>query len=235
MSWDSHRDAVPIREALLQIRGTPVRPGVLADLVRHGNEHALDLYLLLRIPLSAPPFQLEVNADYWAPLAGRTSQSRRNARLAMYRSLDRLESLALIRRETRGSRSRVELLDESGNGDPYVHPARRDERYIKLPHSYWTLGFDRKLKLPGKTVLLLSLSLSPKGFTLPLAHSTDWYGISAPSLKRGMDELVRARLVRYQTTEVPATNTPDGITALRRTYLLAGPMDRHYADAATAH
>ena len=124
LCWDSHRDAVPIREAFLQIRAPKVRPGILGDLVRRGDEHALDLYLLLRIPLSAPPFQLEVDPDYWGLLARRPAQSRRNARLAIYRSLDRLESLALLRRDTRGSRSRVVLLDESGNGDLYVIPPR---------------------------------------------------------------------------------------------------------------
>ena len=49
-----------------------------------------------------------------------------------------------------------------------------------------------------------------------------------------MDELVRANLAKYQTTEVPATNMPKGVTALRRTYLLAGPLARPQPDAATA-
>ena len=66
------------------------------------------------------------------------------------------------------------LLDESGNGDVYVHPAHRHDRYMKLPRAYWMLGFDRQLKLPGKAALLVSLSLSPNGFTLPLTHSADW-------------------------------------------------------------
>ena len=115
-----------VREAFLQIRAPKLRPD-LGDLVRRGDEHALDLYLLLWIPLSAPPFQLEVDPDYWdCLLVGPRVAAQRASRDLP--SLDRLESLALLRRDTRGSSSRDVLLDESGNGDLYVHPATRHER-----------------------------------------------------------------------------------------------------------
>ena len=224
--WESHRAAVPIREAFLQTRDDfGSEPGPLSEIVRKRYHHALDVYLLILAATSSPPHRLHVNPDFWALLVRRPPQSLRNARLALYRSLEILDSLDLVRQETRLGMPTFQLLDESGNGELYFHPATRHARYLTLPHSYWEHGLDRSLDLPGKAVLLLARSLRPSGFTLPLAHSMDWYGISSDTLRRGMDELIRAKLVRYTKKDVPSPRAPRG-TSVRRTYVLAGPVAR---------
>lgn len=224
--WDSHRNAVPIRGAFLQIRyEAGSEPGPLSALVRGRHHHAFDVYAHMLSAAASPPHRLHINPDFWALLARRPSQSRRNARLALYRSLDILESLNLIWPETRLGMPTFQLLDESGNGELYVHPAKRHERYITLPHSYWLTGLDRMLDLPGKAVLLLARSLRPSGFTLPLARSMDWYGLSRDTLRRGIDELVTAGVIRYGKKDVPAPQAPGG-TSVRRTYVLVGAMAR---------
>lgn len=223
--WESHRAAVPIREAFLQIRDVEPEPGPLSEIVRKRYHHALDVYLLILAATASPPHRLHVNPDYWALLVRRPSQSLRNARLAVYRSLEILDSLDLVRQETRLGMPTFQLLDESGSGELYFHPATRRERYLTLPHAYWEHALDRTLDLPGKAVLLLVRSFRPTGFTLPLARSMDWYGISADTLRRGMDELIRAKLVRYTKADVPSPRAPRG-TTVRRTYILTGPMAR---------
>jgi hypothetical protein len=223
--WDSHRTAVPIRESFLQIRGERAVPGPLGKIVRGRYHHALDVYLLILAATASPPHRLYVNADFWAALVRRPSQSHRNARLALYRSLDILISLDLIQQETRLGVPLIQLLSESGNGDLYIHPAKLRERYITLPHVYWENGLDHTLKLPGKAVLLLARSLRPDGFTLPLAHAAAWYGISPDTLHRGMHELVQAKVARYTAADISSPEAPRG-TTVRRTYRLVGAMAR---------
>ncbi len=223
--YGTRRVAVPIRVSFLQIRGTPPEPGPLAEIVRKRYHHALDLYLLILAATPVAPHRLFVNPDFWATLVRRPLQSRRAARLALSRSLEVLGSLDLVKRETRLGVPLIQLLEESGGGELYTHPAERGQRYITLPHQYWEEGFDRTLDLPGKAVLLLARSLRPRGFTLPLAHAKEWYGISADTLRRGMNELVQARLVRYSASDVPAPKAPRG-TTVRRLYTLAGAMAR---------
>jgi hypothetical protein len=224
--WESHRTAVPIRDSLLQIRHTSgSEPGLLSEIVRGRHHHALDVYLLILAATASAPHRLHVHPDFWAALVQRPSQSPRNAKLALYRSLDILESLELVRRETRLGMPAFQVLDESGTGDLYFHPATRHERYMTLPHTYWTTGLDRTLGLTGKAVLLLARSLRPTGFTLPLARSMAWYGISRDTLRRGMDELIRAKVVRYSKADVSSLHAPRG-TSVRRTFVLVGPMAR---------
>jgi len=223
--WESHRDAVPIRESFLQLRGAPPEPGPLAEIVRKGYHHAFDTYLVMLGVTSAPPFRLHVSVDFWAPLLRRPTQSLRNGRLALYRSLAILDDLDLFRQETHLGVPRFQLLNESGSGDPYFHPADRREHYLTLPHAYWERGIDRELGLPGKAVLLMARSLHPSGFNLPTARASEWYGISPDTVRRGIDELVRAKLLAYTKETVPSRNAPRG-TTVRRSYVLVGPMTR---------
>src|SRR5262249_2311749 len=113
--WESHRRAVPIRRAFLQIRlEHESRPGPISEIVRNRYHHALDVYLLIPAATASPPHRLHVNPDFWGLLARRPSQSPRNARLALYRSLEVLESLHLVRQETRLGMPTLQLRDESG-------------------------------------------------------------------------------------------------------------------------
>jgi hypothetical protein len=221
----SHRSFVPIREGFLQIRGDEPTPGPFGALVTAKQHHALDVYLLLHAATASPPHQILLNRDYWTIVTKRPEQSLRSARAALSRSLDALESLALIRPETRSVAPKIQLLDECGTGDLYLHPAKTAERYFTLPHAYWRDGLDRKLDLAGKAVLLLARSLRPWGFTLPLANAHAWYGFSAPTLRRGMVQLIDLGLATYTSKRVASMRAPDGTTR-RRYYTLRGSMAR---------
>ncbi|MDX6450674.1 MAG: hypothetical protein QOH16_723 [Gaiellaceae bacterium] len=222
---DSHREAVPLRETFLQRRGDPPDPGPLSRLVSGGHHHALDLYLLIHAATATPPHQIAINSRFWTQLVARPDQSERSARRALERSLDTLEWLELIRPVTRLGVPVVELLDEYGWGDRYVHPANQGARYFTIPHAYWLAGFDQSLSLRAKAMLLIARSLKPHGFTLPLAKSQQWYGISPDTMRRGMKELVSAGLARYQANVVDAPKAPRS-TAVRRVYILVGAVAR---------
>jgi hypothetical protein len=226
---DSHHGAVPIRESFLQTRGAPPEPGPLSEIVRQRRHHALDLYLFVLAATARPPHQLHVNPEFWARLMRRPDQSLRNSRLAVWRSFETLDELGLLWQETHLGAPRFQLLREDGGGDPYIHPAKTGDRYFTLPHGYWTRGFDRTLDLPGKVVLLFARSRG-RYFTLPLANAKRWYGISPDTLRRGMDELVRAKVVHYEKATVPASAAPRG-TTVRRTYTLIGPLAHGDRDA----
>jgi len=200
----------------------PPVPGPLSEIVRGRYHHSLDVYLLVLAATARPPHELHVSPDFWAVLLRRPSQSLRNSRLAVYRSLETLEDLNLLWRETHLGAPRYQLLNEGGTGDRYLHPAKVGDRYLTLPHAYWLSGLDRRLDLPGKVVLLLARSLR-RYFTLPLANAMSWYGISADTLRRGMDELVKVGVVRYQRSDVPTPKAPRG-TTIRRMYTLVGSM-----------
>jgi hypothetical protein len=221
----SHHNALPIRESFLQLRGAPPEPGPLSEIVRGRHHHTLDLYLLVLAATARPPHKLHVNAEFWALLLRRPSQSLRNARIAVSRSFETLERLNLLSRESQVGAPRYQVLNEGGTREQYVHPAKTGSRYFSLPHAYWENGLDRRLDLPGKVVLLLARSLR-RYFTLPLANAPAWYGFSSDTLRRGMDQLVRARVVRYQKSDVPLAIAPRG-TTVRRTYTLVGAMALH--------
>jgi len=118
----------------------------------------------------------------------------------------------------------VSLLDESGNGSAFVRPTQPGQHYFTLPHAYWLNRYDQRLDLPGKAALLISRSLKPDTFTLPLETASEWYGISKSTLRRGADQLVREGLANYLTQVVPA-RTRVGTTR-RRFFWLKGDVAR---------
>ncbi len=225
----SKRAEVPIGKTFAQQGTGKVRdPGLLAALVSNHDERALDLYLLAHAAASAEPFDVVLPADAWARALGMAATA--SARSAVSKAFRRLERLDLVRRDRAGSRSRITLLDESGSGDPYAHPAGRRERYLKLPHTYWEQEWHLRLRLPGKTVLLIALSLND-GFPLPIEKGPDWYGISADTVQRGLNELERHKLIEVDVQYKKAPLSPLGYTEDRHYTLKApfGPLRRPIA------
>jgi len=231
----SKRAEVPIRKSFVQQGKGRVRtPGPLAALVTNHDERALDLYLLAHAAASAEPFDVVLPAATWARALGLSASA--SARSAVSKAFRRLEGLDLIARDRAGSRSRVTLLDEGGQGAPYVHPAGNRERYLKLPGAYWTEDWHLKLRLPGKTMLLIALSLDDD-FPLPTEKGPDWYGISADTLQRGFDELSRHQLLDVDVRYKKAPLSPLGYTEDRHYTLKApfGPLRRPLATVRKLH
>ncbi len=231
----SKRADVPIRKTFLQQGEGKVRtPGPLAPLVSKHDERALDLYLLAHAVASADPFDVVLPATTWARALGLSGSA--SARSAVSKAFRRLESLDVVSRDRAGSRSRVTLLDEGGHGDPYVHPATNRERYLKLPHAFWSDDWHLKLRLPGKTMLLVGLSLADD-FPFPTEKGPDWYGISADTVQRGFDELARHQLIDVDVRYKKAPLSPLGYTEDRHYTLKApfGPLRRHLATVRKLH
>ena len=59
----------------------------------------------------------------------------------------------------------VVLLCEDARGDVYRHPGQKDAQaaYFGLSRRYWLDGWDTKLGLPAKAMLLILLAASPPG------------------------------------------------------------------------
>lgn len=212
----SKRTDVPIRKTFVQQGTGKIRdPGPLAALCSHHDERGLDLYLLIHAATSAEPFDVVLPAATWARTIGLSNTP--SARSAVSKAITRLVDLDLVERgERAGNKSRIVLLDEGGHGDDYTHPAKNRDRYLKLPHAYWTGGWHLTLTLPAKVMLLIALSLDD-GFPLPIERARDWYRISPDTAQRGLAELDRLDLLDVDLQYKPAPLAPDGYT-----------QDRHF-------
>jgi hypothetical protein len=226
----------PVRRSFVQqkLDGSP-RPGPLAAFVTGRDERGLDTLLLAIGIASAPPHNIRLDGYYagiWSMAAAVGLPRSKQGIAAMSKVLARLEGRRfLVRgRNERGERT-VRLLKEDGSGAPYVHPALATphENYFKLPFDYWLRGYDETLGLASKAILLIGLSL-PKWFILPGSQVKRWYGISADTLQRGLDGLLREELIRRRKEYKTAPLAPLGYTEQWR-YRLLPPFGRRWSPA----
>ena len=143
-----------------------------------------------------------------------------------------LDDLQLIRRARAGNASVVHLLDESGDGAPYEHPYHRGESYLRLPHAYWLENWHTTLTLPGKAMLLVALSLK-EDFELPHDRVPDWYGMSADTAARGLNELIGHGILRMNQTYESAPLSATGWREVRH-YVLQGSLRPRVRDRGLA-
>ena len=187
----SGRDATPLRNDFVQIRATPTaksRPGPLSQLVKHRDKRALVLYLLIRCITSSNPWDVALPAAVWARTLDLNPDSQ-SAKASVSKALRRLRDLGLIETARRGRRSEITVLHESGNGKPYTHPGAHGEGfYFKLPHAFFHHQLHQQLDLPAIAMLLVLLS-RPPGEPLPVRKVEIWYGISAATAERGLQQL----------------------------------------------
>lgn len=220
-----------MRKTFVQQGTSRVRdPGPIATLCSNHDERALDLYLLVHAAAIAAPFDVTLPGLTWARAIGLGTSS--SARSAVSKAFTRLVRLNLIERGTRaGNRSPVVLLDEGGHGEPYVHPATARQKYLKLPHDYWTDGWHLTLDLSSKVMLLIALSLDD-AFTLPIERAKDWYGISSDTAQRGLARLGELGVVdvdmRYRKEPLAA----EGFTQARH-FTLTAPFGPRRKPTAT--
>lgn len=187
------RRHVPIRRTFVQQGTRPEpQPGPLATFVRNRDGRGLDLYLLHRALATKEPYDTRVEAGAWArmvnldPVRGVTVVSRAWARLV---------EMKLVTRRRSGRLAVVTSLREDGSGEPYTRPSGKDgDTYFQMPLGYWLDGFDIQLSLRAKAMLLICLTLQ-EWSALPTERVPDWYGISADTAERGLDELHEQKLV----------------------------------------
>lgn len=220
----SGREFVPIRRALLQTRVGPKTGGPVSRLGK--RESALDLYLLLHALASREPWDVAFSARVWARLLGMDESA--SGTTLVSRQWSWLEEQRLVRTSRAGRSRRVALLHEDGSGRPYTHPGvgsaddPAEGDYFRLPHAYWRGGWDARLPLSSKLVLLIACSLSD-GFILPVEHAAEWYGLSANRIHRGLTELRAVGLLGMTVTSRLAPLTDRGVT-FERHYTLRAPL-----------
>jgi hypothetical protein len=118
----------------------------------------------------------------------------------------------------------VTLLREDGTGDPYTHPGAKSGRqpYFKLPYACWQDGWCQKLRLAGKVVLLIALSLEDD-FILPEDKAQPWYGISPDFAGDGLRALKKLDVLTAKTYYRKTPLTVTGWTE-ERSYTLQAPF-----------
>lgn len=219
----NRKSAVQIRKTFVQMgpQDKP-QPGLLARIVRRGDERALDLYLLMRLLGVKEPFDATLPAEAWARALALEGESGLRT---VSRTWTRLVRYKLVKRGRAKDMARMTPLMEDGSGDEFERPTgHAGDVYLSLPLAYWKApdAWYARLNLPAKAMLLISLSLAP-GFLLPSGQAKSWYGISADTAERGFAQLREFGLIGYTERYKLALRSKLGYTTERR-YTLNAPF-----------
>lgn len=236
---ETGRGIVPVRKTFVQTgHGPTTAPGPMAAFIRGGDSRGLEAYLFAHaMASSSRPYDVGLDAGTWVRILGigetqdgTIDPDAPSALSAVSKVFKRIEDRKLITRSRIGRKSRITLLREIGNGRPYRRPMgrRRGDRWLQLPHAYWTDGHYRALSLPGKACLLVALTLQD-GFQLPERCGPEWYGISPETVGDGLRELIKKELLNREFDWVRADRAAHGWTQVHH-YTLLGP----YSAAARA-
>jgi hypothetical protein len=150
--------------------------------------------LLLHCLALADPWNHWLPAGAWARALGLTSKS---AEATVSRNWRWLKDKKLVRTERHKRVVDAYLLCEDGSGDEYT----RSRDYFKLPLAFFREGWHKKLSLPATATLLIALDRQRKEewFELRKEPASEWFGISADTLQRGLDELRDEGLLAVRT------------------------------------
>jgi hypothetical protein len=135
-----------------------------------------------------------------------------------------LEEHALVRTERDRRVRKVFLLMEDGSGKPFERATGKGRGFFKVPYDYFTEKWHLELSLAGKATLLVCVAQAPT-FTLPTEHAATWYGVSADTLQRGLDELRDLGLLKVWSRAKKAPRTRYGFT-MQNHYALQGSFAR---------
>ncbi|MBK5219184.1 MAG: hypothetical protein JJE35_05290 [Thermoleophilia bacterium] len=169
---------------------------------------------------------IRATSTQWMAVVGIEPSASNRATVS--RSWSWLEEKRLISSHRQGRDRGIEILREDGTGQLWQPPGAHHEAYFGLPLAYWRGGYASELSLPAKSVLLIGLSLQSREepfFQLPLRRGSDWYGLSASTLRRGLAELRRVGLLRRWAERRETEGSPLGHTYDQR-YALNPLSDR---------
>ncbi len=227
------RSYVPIRTRFVQSKtegedGTLAGP--LARIVRSRTASYLDAFLLIHaLASSSDPYDATYPAQTWVRAlgldinvgAGDEQGSIEIAKSTWSKIVRRLVELHLVDRKRKDNMMSYILLDESGDGSAYTRPKTESHgTWFQLPLSYWRDDHYLTMSLPAKAMLLICLSLDHT-FKLPAERVPQWYGISASTAKRGLSELVKAKILTYESDWVVDPKSAIGLRE-QRMYSLMG-------------
>lgn len=225
----SARDFAPIRKTFVQKEKEALdRRAPLSVFVRNGDLRALRALLFLYAIISngdgPDGWSTTLPIGTWARAFDITLQtSGPSAVNAASKTLSRLVERNLVLRSRTGKKreTRVTLLREDGSGAPYTRPGRgNSDRYLQLPHVFWTEGWFREMDLPATAMLLVALH-EPPGFRLGTENMPKWYGWSADTAERGFKTLQELGVLAKTTRWVKAPLSPTGLAETNE-YTLQG-------------
>lgn len=242
----ARRGFVPIRHNFVQKPRNDRKPraprgSMLGRLVSDHQERALDAFLYL---LGVTP-GLDDNDALAASVWARALSDTPSSAAAMSRIWLQLERRNLVERSRHGGHTRIVPRREDGRAR-YTRPGAaeaskggwpRNDWYFVLPHEYWNQGWDQRLTLPAKAMLLISLQATSNSTTyyLPYDRAPQWYGVSADTAQRGLRALRNEGLLREHFQKITAPLSPTGSTT-RTHYTLLGAFStdaRHQLQKAT--
>jgi hypothetical protein len=218
-----HRLGPPIRTQFLQERGGARAAGPLRHFVTERRHLALKQYLLLHCLAMAKPWDAWLPAGAWARALGNTSK---NAEATVSRNWTWLRDKHLIETKRDKRILRIYLKNEDGSNSEY----ERSRNYFTLPLAYFRDGWHSKLSLPATAVLLIALDRSRGNttwFELRKEPAAGWFGISADTLQRGLDELRdEHKLLEPRFRVVQDIRTRTGVTTVAEYQLLGDFRNR---------
>jgi hypothetical protein len=221
----SRRDALPLETSFVQQKAPngKAQPGPLSTFVRVRRFVALQQYLLAHAAASGGDYSVARDSRVWARALD-LDPRRPSSRATVSKNWAWLERQRLIARSRQGRRSRITVLRDDGSGlSSGGHPAKRGDRYFKLPYEYWIGEWHRRLDLASLAVLLIGLSLRGE-FALPVRRVQEWYGISSTTLNKGLKGLRDQQLLEAKRIRRAAPLAPDGFT-LENHYTLLAPFN----------
>lgn len=180
------RKVTPIRRSFLQ---DPTGEGGEAPLcwfVGERRPQALDQLMLLHCTASAEPWDVAMPAMAWA----RALDMRQTpaSETTVSKNWSWLEGKKLVHSERHHRMRKVYMSKEDGSGDAYSRPRGEPRGFFGFPLAYFTGRWHKELSLAGKAVLLIALAQKPT-FTLVTERAAGWYGVSADTLQRGLQDL----------------------------------------------
>jgi len=214
------RHGVPIRRRLLQTdssAGAASRAGPLALMLRTRDSSTLDAYLLIHAMASSSiPYRASYFSTSWVRLMKFDVAAEAAAASSRWsKVITRLEALQLVERQRTGNIMNYLLLDESGSGHAYERPTKLAHgRWFSLPYRYWLDGWDQKLSMAEKVMLLIALD-QPDGFQIPYERFNDWYGISKSTAKRGLTGLYDRGILDVRDDYHLSGRSPTGWVQIR--------------------
>ena len=184
------------------IRSTDDSEPPLAHCLRggRGGQVRLKLYLSMLWQAGGHPHKVSFPAVWWADLLGLPDPEDNGVR-RIHDAIRWLAKTRLIKVESKaGMPSDVTLLEESGNGTEYVHPAKVRRPYVKLPPELWTKGWLATLSAPALAILLILRDQerqkpSDDGIWIAPSIAKKFYSLSPDTWTRGTKELSKQGVI----------------------------------------
>lgn len=231
----SKRQFVPINKSFVQLpKGSEERKSVLSQFVRNGDARGLKSYLLIAASASCADkhgdWCTSLPLQTWARAFGcyQTASSVDTGKTAARRIFSRLRERGLIEEFCSGKNReiKIRLLSQDGSGENYERPRKR---FIRLSYDFWRNGYDEKLTLPAVAMLLTVLG-EKQPCRLPFEQMPEWYGWSADTAERGLQELEDKGIIRKGKYVRETALSPTGYTRGNE-YTVLPPFDRQTLDA----